>query len=64
MTVEFLRAYWCNPDDGSNSPIAYLCDPLAQRRSRALVSFVRHILPDKNATVLELSCGTGRNLHH
>lgn len=64
MTVEHLRAYWCNPDDGQNSPLGYIADKNANLRSSALVSFVRHILPDKNATILELGCGTGRNLHY
>ena len=64
MTVNALRAYWCNPDDGKNSPLSYLSGSIMQRRSKALVSFVRHILPDRNTTILELGCGTGRNLHY
>lgn len=62
--IDALRAYWCNPDDGVNSPTSYLTDPIAHRRSRALVSFVKAKFPDRRITILELGSGTGRNLHH
>lgn len=64
MKAESLRAYWCDPDDGLNSPQSYLENPDTHKRSKALVSFVKHNFPDRQITILELGSGTGRNLRY
>lgn len=59
---DVLHDYWRSPQDPGNRPQDYLHDPDGEERSRFLVQLLdKHAV---GATVLELGCNVGRNLHY
>ncbi len=57
-----LHDYWRDPPDPGNRPEDYLHDPDGEERSRFLVDLLSKHAP--GASVLELGCNVGRNLHY
>jgi len=57
-----LYDYWRNPIDGMNEIEDYAnCDP---ERSLMLVNIINRLSLNKNASMIELGCNVGRNLHY
>lgn len=56
-----IHAYWHNPDDGMNDPEDYL-KRCCQQRTETLVAIIKRMPIAKDAQILELGCGVGRNL--
>ena len=58
-TVEEIRNYWRDPNDGRNGPEGYQSDR-AYKRSNYLLSLITHL--PRESKIFELGSGVGRNL--